>query len=173
MLLDYDPDDIDVRISELLVATHESADPMLDPQVQEVLAMLREKLHMDVAFVSRFTSDEQVYESVSRRKGSSGLDVIQAGNAYALESSWCQQVVAGRAPQFVADPQRLMDEGTLPRNDLGIQAFFSTPVLMGDGQVYGTLCCLSLRPHEGDGEVDLRRLQWTARLLADRVAPPA
>ncbi|GKT26873.1 hypothetical protein AVHM3334_22270 [Acidovorax sp. SUPP3334] len=49
MLLDYDPDDLDVTISELLVATSDSADPELPPAVPEVLKLLRTRLGMDVA----------------------------------------------------------------------------------------------------------------------------
>ena len=40
-ILDYDPDDIDVRISELLVATNDDADPLIDPNVKEALGLCR------------------------------------------------------------------------------------------------------------------------------------
>ena len=45
-LLDYNPDDLDVTISELLVATSDSADPDLPDVVPTVLRMLRTRLGM-------------------------------------------------------------------------------------------------------------------------------
>jgi len=55
MYLEYNPDDLDVRVSEMLVATSDSADGDLPPAVAEVLALLRDRLDMDVVFVSQIS----------------------------------------------------------------------------------------------------------------------
>ena len=64
MFLDYNPDDLDVTISELLVATSDAADPDLPAAVPQVLKLLRTRLNMDVAFVSQITEGRRTIKAV-------------------------------------------------------------------------------------------------------------
>jgi len=66
MCLDYEPDDLDVTISELLVATSDSADPDLPPSVPEVLKLLRTRLGMDCAFVSQIDPRQGCFSMISK-----------------------------------------------------------------------------------------------------------
>lgn len=171
MFLDYDPDDIDVRIAELLVATSEAADPMLHPKVQEVLGILRKALRMDVVFVSQFVNGRRTFKVVDNGPGKT---LVVPGQSDPLEQSWCQYVVDGRLPEFVKDARPLIEAGTVPppRNPIG--TYVSTPVVLKNGHVYGTLCCFSTAVNEDASPLDLRRLQITAKLLAEDLdATPA
>jgi hypothetical protein len=47
-------DDLTVTISELLVATADSSDPLLDDTVPKLLQAMRQRMEMDVVFVSEF-----------------------------------------------------------------------------------------------------------------------
>lgn len=171
MFLDYDPDDIDVRIAELLVATSEAADPMLHPKVQEVLGILREALRMDVVFVSQFVNGRRTFKVVNNGPGKT---LIVAGQSDPLEESWCQHVVDGRIPEFVKDAAPLIAAGQVPKTRNRIGTHVSTPVLLKSGTVYGTLCCFSTTVKDDANLLDLRRLQITARLLAEDLdATPA
>lgn len=163
MFLDYDPDDIDVRIAELLVATSESTDPMLHPRVQEVLRILRETLRMDVAFVSQFRDGRRTFKVVDNGPGKT---LVVAGQSDPLEETWCQYVVDGRIPELVKDAGPLIAAGQVPRPRNRIGTHVSTPVLLKNGTVYGTLCCFSTAVKEDASLLDLRRLQITAKLLA-------
>lgn len=161
----FDPDDLQVRISELLVATPDDADPLLDPAVGEVLRLLREHIGMDVAFVSEFTDGRRVFRRVSSRPG---LDVLAEGQSDPLEDSWCQQVVAGRIPQFVPDVAAEPATAGL-KTAVAIGTHLSTPVVLTDGRVYGTLCTFSQAPQPEVTRRDLQRLRHTARLVADKI----
>jgi hypothetical protein len=163
MFLEYDPDDIDVRIAELLVATSETADPMLHPKVQEVLRILREALRMDVVFVSQFVNGRRTFKVVDNGPGKT---LLVPGQSDPLEESWCQYVVDGRIPEFVKDAGPLIAAGQVPRPRNRIGTHVSTPVLLRNGTVYGTLCCFSTTVKEDANLRDLRRLQITAKLLA-------
>lgn len=59
---DYLPDALTVKVSELLVATTDSADALIDESVQQVLTLLREQMNMDVVFVSEFTGNRRVFK---------------------------------------------------------------------------------------------------------------
>lgn len=165
--LDYDPDDIDVRISELLVATNDTADPLVHPNVTEALCLFRQHLDMDVVFVSQLRHNRRTFRVVETKPG--GVTVVQAGQSDPVEESWCQYVVTGRLPQLMADARPFIERGDTPPTSIPIGTHLSTPILLKDGSVYGTLCCFSHEVDERIGEKDLHRLRAMARVLAQKL----
>jgi hypothetical protein len=161
--LDYDPDDIDVRISELLVATNDAADPLVHPKVKEALSILRNHLDMDVVFVSQFRNNRRTFRVVETKPG---VTVVQAGQSDPVEDSWCHHVVTGRLPQLMQDAQPFIDRGDAPATPIRIGTHLSTPIKLKSGGVYGTLCCFSAKVDEAIGGTELGRLQAVARILA-------
>lgn len=166
MLPDYAPEDLDVQIAELLVATADDADEALDEHVQDVLKLLREKLGMDVVFVSRFDAGRRTILRVEQRPG---IALLRPGQSDPVEESWCQHVVDGRLPQMVKDARPYVAAKKVPEPPFPIGTHLSTPVASRDGATFGTLCCFSLEPQEGVGEQDLKRLKYAAELLTARM----
>lgn len=162
--LDYDPDDIDVRVAELLMATAEGADPLLHPKVGEALNVLREHLGMDVVFVSQFKQGRRTFRVVDSKPM---LTKVVAGQSDPIEESWCHHIVSGRAPQLMKDARPFVKNGTLADPGYDIGTHISTPVVLKNGEVYGTLCCFSTDVKDGVSDMDLKRLQITAQLLAE------
>ena len=81
--------------------------------------------------------------------------------------SFCQRVVDGRLPELVHDVSKLPDVAELPPAPFPVGAHLSTPLVLGDGTIYGTLCCFSFAPNETlTAERDLKRLHMAARLAA-------
>lgn len=165
MYLDYEPDDLDVKITELLVATSDSADPELPAAVPEVLKLLRTRLDMDVAFVSQIADARRTIKAVD---SAPGFAPVQAGASDPVEESWCQRVVEGRLPERIADASAYIVSGKAPDPGFPIGTHLSTPVRLSDGAIYGTLCCFSRSVH---ADADIDRLRYTAKLLASRLAP--
>ena len=124
-----DPQSLEVKISELLVATADGHDPDLDRAISEVLLLLRRQLRMDVVFVSEFVDGERVFRFM---RGGEVLG-LHEGDSAPLESSYCQQVVTGRMPELVTDAADLVARGELPDTGLPIGAHLSTPVVLPDG----------------------------------------
>jgi GAF domain-containing protein len=163
----FGPEDIEVQVSELLVATADSSDAELDRSIGEVLKLLRERMGMDVVFVSEFVEGRRVFRHVSQAPG---VNLLTPGEGEPLEQSWCQRVVDGRLPQFMADARRDPVAAPLLKNlSFPIGTHISTPVVLGNGQVYGTLCCFSFEPSGQASVEDLSRLKLTARLAAQRL----
>ncbi len=163
----FGPEDIEVQVSELLVATADSTDVELDRSIGEVLKLLRERMGMDVVFVSEFVEGQRVFRHVSQAPG---VNAIAKGQGEPLEQSWCQRVVDGRLPQFMADARQDPAAAPLLKNlSFPIGTHISTPVVLGNGQVYGTLCCFSFEPSGQASPEDLSRLKLTARLAAQRL----
>lgn len=164
MYEDYNPDDLQVRVAEMLVATADEADHQVDSQIRDVLRLLREKMKMDVVFVSEFTGGRRVFRQVEQAR-----PVLAEGESDPLEASWCQRVVDGRLPGFVPDAAPLVAAGTLPAPPTPIGTHISTPLMLPSGEVYGTLCCYSFTVNPDATEADLRRLRYTAELAGQRI----
>lgn len=156
---------LDVSISELLVATADGYDPDLDRRITDVLKMLRKQLRMDVVFVSEFIDGQRVFRFID---GGASLG-LQAGDAAPLEQSYCQRVVEGRMPELVTDAAPLVERGDLPETGIAVGAHLSTPVVLSDGRVYGTVCCFSAAAQPDLQDSALACLRQCARLLARKV----
>lgn len=163
---DYGPDAFEVRVSELLVATPEGGDALIDGVVPEVLRLLREHLQMDVVFVSEFVDGQRVFRHVEAARDKR---VFEAGQSHPLELTFCQRVVDGRLPPMVTDFATHPATSVLPKTPFPIGCYLSVPVVLTDGRVYGTLCSFSFAPNEALTQRDLRKLEMSAQLTARRI----
>jgi hypothetical protein len=94
---------------------------------------------------------------------------IQPGDSSPLEESVCQRVVEGRVPELIRDLGAVSKE-QLPEIPFKIGAHLSTPIVLADRRVYGTLCCFSAAPRPELVQADLDKLKMCATLVARKVA---
>ena len=158
-------DELTVIISELLVATADSSDPLLDDSVSELLRAMRVRMAMDVVFVSEFVDGRRMFRYVDARPGAPALE---PGASNPAEESVCQRVVEGRVPELVQDLSAMPSE-QLPPLPFRIGAHLSTPIVLADRRVYGTLCCFSAAPRPDLVQADLDKLRLCATLVARKV----
>jgi hypothetical protein len=158
-------EDLSVTISELLVATAESSDPLVDDSVSKVLAALRERLCMDVVFVSEFVDGRRMFRFVDTGRGAPD---IRAGDSNPLEESVCKRIVDQRLPEMIEDLSALPAH-QLPTLPFKVGAHLSTPIVLESGRTYGTLCCFSVAPSPTMREEDLKNLRLCARLVAKKL----
>lgn len=162
----YRPEDLTVQVTELLVATADETDELVDESVSQVLRLLRERMKMDVVFVSEFTDGQRVMRQVA----AGDPPVVKPGDSAPLEASWCQRVVDGRLPRFIADAKALPAADVLLKQlPFPIGTHISTPIVLQNGDIYGTLCCFSFHPKDKPDPEDLKKLEFTARLAAQKL----
>jgi EAL domain-containing protein (putative c-di-GMP-specific phosphodiesterase class I) len=112
-----------------------------EQQVAELLRTARKSLGMSVAFLSRMDGTTQHLEVVE----SSIPLVFHDGITLKQESSFCQQVLAGRLPAVMPDMRRSPLAMSLPIARVPrIRSYVTTPVVLSDGSVYGTFCAFGL-----------------------------
>lgn len=162
----WNTDDVSVVISELLIATADSSDALIDGSVNEVLRLLRERLKLDVVFVSEFVDGRRVFRFVDR---SGHSPVIRPGASNPLEETFCQRVVDGRLPGLITDASALPPTADVPPLPFSIGAHLSTPIVLTDGRTYGTLCCFSMAPNPSLRDKDLQTLRHCAALVARKL----
>ena len=165
-LWDYAPDALEVAMSELLVATAEGSDELIDQNVKDVLHGLRQHLNMDVIFVSEIRDGKRMFKYVNHKPDRA---LIATGGGSSLEQSFCQCVLDGRLPRLVHDAATCAQKDILPEAPFRVGAHLSTPIILADGQVYGTLCCFSTQPDPSLREQDLAKLECVAKFTAKRI----
>lgn len=148
---DFAPGALEVTVSDLLIATPDACDPLIDPGVHQVLRLLREQQGMDAAFACEVVDGQRV----ARRSQPTLRAQFIDEQAEPLEMAFCRQVLRARVPAG---------------------CYLSAPVVVNGG-VYGTLYSFSFNPDPAVEARDLKKLemaaQLAARLIGERRPRPA
>ena len=135
--------------------------------VERTMALAREALGMDVAFVSEFAGDRMEFRALEGDAESFGW---REGGGVPLEGTFCKRVVEGSLPSVVPDAKNDARVGGLDvTREAGIGSYVGVPLRLSSGRVYGTLCCLSHSPEPRLRERDARFMGVLARLVADQI----
>jgi GAF domain-containing protein len=135
--------------------------------IERMLSAVRETLRMDVAFVSEFAGDELVFRKLEGDSGPSGGGKAEASRSTSPTASACS---TGESPQVVPDARR--EEATRDlrvTSEAGMGSYCAVPLVLSDGRLYGTLCCVSHEPDPWLRERDLGLMERTARRLVEHL----
>src|SRR3954449_1347978 len=112
-----------------------------EQQVAELLRTAKESLQLSVAFLSRLDGTTQHLEVVE----SSVPFLFQEGNQQRQQTSFCQAILDGKLPAVIPDVRRHPEAMKLPAARLPrIRSYVSVPVVLSDGELYGTFCAAGL-----------------------------
>jgi len=142
------------------------SDPTPGP-IEYMLRDVRRALQMDVAFVSQFSEDQLVFRAIEGDAESFGW---QEGESFPIDESYCKRVLDGRIPQVVPDAKgedATKDLRVTSEADIG--SYCAVPLVLSDGRLYGTLCCLSHEPDPWLRERDLGLMEGMARWLVEQL----
>ena len=147
-----------------IIATADAATQSAET-LRDLLHNLRVLLDMDIAFVAEFVDGRKIYRDIDLADDSKAT--VQPGISVPLETTLCQRVVDGRMPRIVCDARAVTEmAGLAAARALDIGSYLSTPVVMRDGSVYGTLCCISHQPRSALGTRQLDSLRYVAAIVA-------
>ena len=163
---DIGADALEVKVAELLVATADESDALIDGSVGEVLKLIRERMRMDVVFVSEFSEGRRVFQVVDQAPGG---HAVAPGDSDPLEETWCQRIVDGRLPELVLDGPAAVADGRAPQTGTPVGTYVGAPIVLEGGEVYGTLCCFSYGKNPSVTQQDARTLRYTAQLTAQKI----
>lgn len=159
------PDEVTVSTSDLLVATPDASDPLVHGAVLKALKLLRQMLKVDAVFVAELVDGARV----TRVGLTTGAMPMNVGEVVPLERTYCRLVLEGKLPEFIPDVDALCEDeapaGLLP----GLRGHVMTPIVLRDGRIYGTLCCLSASPLDVERERALSNLRRSAKFVADQL----
>lgn len=120
---------------------------------------------MEVAYLTQFSSDSQTVRQVSADRD---RPAIEEGLEVDLSGSYCQRVLDGRLGSVVADTAREPQTRALAvTEDARIGAYVGVPVRYPDGELYGTLCCISGSDRADLAERDIAFTHVLGRMIGD------
>ena len=135
--------------------------------IEDMLRDVRQAFDMDVAFVSKFDADQLVFRKLEGDEESFGW---REGEGFPIDESYCKRVLDGRIPQVVPDAKRedaTKDLRVTSEADMG--CYCAVPLVLSDGRLYGTLCCVSHASDPWLRERDLGMMERTARWLVEQL----
>ena len=136
-------------------------------KIEEMLSDVREVLELDVTFVSEFAGDRMVFRALEGDAESFGWE---EGNGFPIDESYCKRVLDGRVPNVVPDAKRedaTRDLRVTTEADIG--SYVAVPLVLSDGRLYGTLCCVSHAPDPWLRERDLGLMERAARQVIEHL----
>lgn len=162
--LDPEPALLTAAAEKYIIATADTA-TQSGQALRDLLHNLRVLLKMDIAFVAELVDGKKTYRELDHAEDSKVT--VKPGASAPLETTLCQRVVDGRAPEVMQDARSdpsLAQLAAVQAMDIG--AYISTPVVLRDGTVYGTLCCISHTPRSALGSRQLDSLRYVAGIVA-------
>ncbi|MBI5103768.1 MAG: HD domain-containing protein [Solirubrobacterales bacterium] len=132
--------------------------------VEEALALARGHLEMDLAWLAEFRGGRTTFRAIDVADDS--WDVARDASVEA-PATYCHRVLTGALPSVIPDAradEAVRDLAITTQLDIG--AYVGVPLVLGDGSVYGTFCCLHHAERPDLGARDVRFLEVLARLVA-------
>ena len=135
--------------------------------MEQMLSSVRPALEMDVVFISEFGEDRLVFRVLEEDAKSFGW---REGKSFPLDASYCKRVLDGRIPSIVPDAKdEHWTKNLWVTSEADIGSYVAIPLVLSDGRLYGTLCCVSHTPDPWLRERDLRLMERIARELVERL----
>lgn len=134
--------------------------------IDRILRTVRKYLDMDVAFISRFRSEDRVFEHTD----ADGASPVNVGDTLSLQEGYCLKVVNGELPQCIPDTSVLPAAMAIPDTvAIPIGAHLSVPIMLANGALHGTLCCFRFAPDRSLGDREMKMMYAFAEVIADRL----
>jgi len=151
--------------NRFVVATSDASSDTMASAIMGLLRDARTLLEMDIVFVSEFFEGQRIIRWVAKAEDAN--ETIKEGQSNVLEETYCQRVVDGRLPLAIPDANLLPEAKNLAvTKTFNIRAHLAAPIVLSDGRIFGTLCCISHQPRTALGNRQIDAL----RVVAERVA---
>ncbi|RLV48638.1 EAL domain-containing protein [Nocardioides mangrovicus] len=138
------------------------------PAIRRLLASARDVVGTDLVFLSHLDGAREDVVYLDAAPDAPGLD---EGISFPREEGYCSMVLAGTIPPSVPDLESNPFTAALPiTRALGVGAYCGTPVMLPDGQLYGTLCGLSTDPSSPLTHEQLAGLSAIAAMIGSELA---
>lgn len=151
--------------NQFVVATSDASSNIMASAITGLLRDARILLEMDIVFVSEFVEGQRLIRWVDKAAGAE--ETIKEGQSNPLEETYCQRVVDGRLPLAIPDANLVPEAANLDVTRVHkIRTYLAAPIVLSNGQIFGTLCCISHQPRTAMGN----RQTDALRIVAERVA---
>lgn len=139
----------------------------VESAIQRIVQLARERMGMDLAWVSHFQDGHMVVQTLS---GALPGTPVATGFTAELHGTYCLRALVGDIPPVVPDTRANPITCGMPvTTALGIGAYLGVVLRTSDGLLYGTLCCVSVSPRPDLRQRDLDVLTLLAGLIEQAI----
>jgi len=132
-----------------------------------VVRAARDRLGSDISFVAEFQNDRKVFREASHR---SNPCVVDKDDSLPLADTYCHRLAHNKISNVVNDAKKDPAVRDLAvTRALNIGAYIGVPVVLPDGEIYGTLCCIN-HDRTDLGPKDVQFLSVLADILSAHIA---
>lgn len=136
------------------------------PSVDRILDAVRKHLGMDIAFAARFADGRRQFTHISSDRPAPA----SPGDSEPQEDTFCYRILKGELPELIHDAADHPRAADLPITAaLPVGSHLNVPLMLSDGSVYGSFCCLSHEPDLSLTARDLETMRAFAALAADQI----
>ncbi|GAB1594729.1 sensor domain-containing phosphodiesterase [Lysobacter claricitrinus] len=135
--------------------------------LQRIVASARDYLGAHVSFVAEVDDQAEIIRISAGPAASAGVSV---GTCFDATETYCHLMLQGRLPEAIYDTRydaRVRDIPLTSR--LGIESYMGVPVVLPDGRVLGTLCCINFPSDPERRTRDLAFMRFLAGLVGDQL----
>ena len=156
---------MDATLPAAAVRGHAGSTPSV--LMERAAATAHEMLGMDLSYIADARGDRLRWVCVGGDAESFG---VERDASVPLDGTYCGLMLDGRLDNIVRDTSREPVVADLPMTEgAKIGAYIGVPVVLADGEVYGSFCCVDHEPVPDLRERDVRFLQVLAQLVADQL----
>lgn len=139
-----------------------------EEQVAELLRTAKDGLNLSVAFLSRLDGTTQHLEVVD----SSVPFLFREGATQPQDTTFCQAILDGRLPAVIPDVRKHPEAMQLPVARVPrIRSYVSVPVVLSNGELYGTFCAAGLTTDKALSKRDKALMEVLARAASVIIEP--
>ncbi|MEV1286094.1 EAL domain-containing protein [Micromonospora sp. NPDC049679] len=140
----------------------------VEEQVADLLRTAKSSLGLSLAFLTRMDGTTQHLEVVE----SSIPFLIRDGVTQRQETTFCQAIMDGKLPAVIPDVKAFPEAMKLPAARIPrIRSFVSVPVVLSDGNVYGTFCAAGFTSDKGLAKRDKSLMEVLAHAASVIIEP--
>lgn len=151
-----------IKLRRRVLTSSEQRTESLDRSIVSILNVMREQLLMDIVLVTKQAGDRVVITHSSNSVDDTSIQ----GLSLPKNQTLCQRVLDGHLPAVMPDVEMMRLTHDLPDTPVHVGAYMAAPVWLQNGDLYGTLCCLSNNSSPELDQLKYQRLQMSARQIA-------
>lgn len=156
--------DVARQLAEVINEPAPKSPETLKTAISSLIRSVRDRLDMDVGFLSEFSHDQRVCRFVDC---ASDANLVFEDSCGPLKDSFCEMIADGRLKQLVPDTEVTGEADLVPEfTTIPVKSHVSVPVVLSDGHTFGTFCIFS---REVKPKLNNRSLMLV-RVFADVIA---
>jgi len=156
--------DVARQLAEVINDQSPQSAETLKTAISSLIRSVRDRLDMEVGFLSEFDEDKRVFRFVDCARDA---NLVSADSCGPLKDSFCEMIADGRLSQLVQDTRTSGEMDLVPEfSTIPVMSHVSVPVTLSDGKVFGTFCIFS---RKAKPELNNRSLMLV-RVFADVIA---